>query len=57
MDKYNIAIFPITLFDATGRPATELAPKCHVFYEDRVIDIKDGLPKYKQGGQSETMSE
>ena len=37
-------------------------PKMHLFYECRILDIKDGLPKFKNvpkdfGGSDETMDE
>ena len=55
---------PISLIDvyAAVIPDLEFKPTRHVFYEERVINIKDGLPKFKDlpeeaGGSGEMLEE
>jgi len=54
----------IGLFDvyAATTPALEHKPGLHIFYAEKTLSIKDGLPKFKDvpkdfGGSGETMSE
>jgi hypothetical protein len=51
---YDRDILPLSILETI--PA-ELKPKTHVYYADRVVDVKDGLPKFKAGSSSEAISE
>ena len=46
------------LFAVADEPLDAVfAPKVHAYYANRVMDVKDGLPKYKAGTQGEQMPE
>ena len=43
-------IYPMTLAGPKG--TFEFEPAFHIFYEERVMDVKDGLPKFLDKPQS-----
>jgi len=49
-----ILLFPTLIEDInTDKGREAFKPECHMFYPQRVVDIKDGLPKFK-GLQNES---
>jgi len=47
-----ILLFP-GLIDFKDGEKEKFAPECHMFYDNRVVDINDGLPKWS-GMQGES---
>jgi len=41
----RLAVVPLTLFGKVDDPLWK--PQHHMYYDDRVMDIEDDLPKYK----------
>jgi len=41
-----ILLFPSLIHLESDEAKKKFAPKCHMFYGQRVIDIPDGLPKW-----------
>jgi len=41
-----ILLFPSLIHLDTEEAKEKFRPKCHMFYNQRVIDIPDGLPKW-----------
>jgi len=41
-----ILLFPSLIHLKSDEDKRKFAPKCHMFYGQRVIDIPDGLPKW-----------
>ncbi|GAQ80239.1 hypothetical protein KFL_000490290 [Klebsormidium nitens] len=47
-----IAIFPSTITSGAS-----FKPECHIHYEDSIMPMRDGLPKYAQGPESQKLEE
>ncbi len=47
VDAYGIQM----LLSVLSSVPAELKPKAHIYYADRVFDVKDGLPKFKASSQ------
>ncbi len=41
-----ILLFPSLIKFKTKEDKEKFNPTCHMFYTERVVDIKDGLPKW-----------
>ena len=41
-----ILLFPSLVHLKTKEAKEKFRPRCHMFYEQRVMDIPDGLPKW-----------
>ena len=42
-----ILLFPTLIKFGSKEKRDKWAPTCHMFYGQRVVDVKDGKPKYK----------
>ena len=42
-----ILLFPTLVKFKSKEQRDKWAPSCHMFYGQRVVDVKDGKPKYK----------
>jgi len=53
-----ILLFPSLIKFENEEDQKKFAPKCHMFYNQRVIDIPDGLPKWDGiNGQSNLVAD
>ncbi|KAK7045298.1 Mss4-like protein [Favolaschia claudopus] len=53
-----ILIFPSLVQFETEDDKAKFRPRCHIFYGQRVMDIRDGLPKWSgMGGESELIED
>ncbi|KAI9729514.1 MAG: hypothetical protein M1818_008486 [Claussenomyces sp. TS43310] len=58
--KNKILMFPTLIKFKTKKDRENFAPQYHMFYPQRVVDVKDGLPKWtkmKEGEESELLQE
>mmetsp|Transcript_13024 Transcript_13024/g.41093 ORF Transcript_13024/g.41093 Transcript_13024/m.41093 type:complete len:151 (-) Transcript_13024:40-492(-) len=56
-DSLSIPVPAIKGIYVGNKIVEEFKPAVHVYYGDRVIDIKDGLPKYKANPGGDTIAE
>ncbi|KAH7388885.1 Mss4-like protein [Cadophora sp. MPI-SDFR-AT-0126] len=53
-----ILLFPSLINFKDGEERKKFLPECHMFYENRVVDINDGLPKWSgMQGKSELIGD
>ena len=52
-----ILLFPTLVNIQTEEDKAKWRPRCHMFYNQRVIDIPDGLPKWTGLNQSSDLIE
>ncbi|CAE7203253.1 unnamed protein product [Symbiodinium sp. CCMP2592] len=44
----GLRMVPIAMLAQGTEIPEEVWPRAHIFYENRVVDVRDGLPKYKE---------
>jgi len=53
-----ILLFPTLIKFKSEKEKKNFAPSCHMFYEKRVVDIPDGLPKWSgMSGKSDLIAD